>query len=70
MPDDIRDELEGRDLWQLYEERPFYQRNDYLGWIGKAVRPETRRKRIEQMLDELDMGGVYMGMEHGPSRRD
>jgi len=30
---------------------------------------ETRRKRIEQMLDELDAGGVYMGMDHPPSRK-
>ena len=53
----------------LYLERPFYQRNDYLAWIGRAARLETRRKRIEQMLDELERGGVYMKMDHPPSRR-
>lgn len=68
MPDDVREELEERGLIELYEERPFYQRNDYLGWIGRAKRLETRHKRIEQMLDELDQGGVYMGMDHPPSR--
>lgn len=70
MPDDVRAELDERSLTALYEERPFYQRNDYLAWIGRAARVETRRKRIEQMLDELEQGGIYMGMDHPPSRRD
>jgi uncharacterized protein YdeI (YjbR/CyaY-like superfamily) len=69
MPDDILELLEQRGLLERYNERPRYQRNDYLGWIGRAVRPETRQKRINQMLDELDAGGIYMGMDHGPSRR-
>lgn len=69
MPDDVRAELEDRGLMKRYEERPFYQRNDYLAWIGRAARIETRRKRIEQMLDELEQGGVYMGMDHPPSRK-
>ena len=69
MPDDVRLALEGRGLMAAYEERPFYQRNDYLGWIDRAKRPETREKRIVQMLDELDRGGVYMKMDHPPSRK-
>ena len=70
MPADVLELLEQRGLLERYNERPHYQRNDYLGWIARAVRPETRRKRISQMLDELDAGGVYMGMDHPPSRRD
>lgn len=50
-----------------YRGRPGYQQNDYLGWIGQAQREDTRRKRIDQMLDELSTGGVYMGMPHSPS---
>ena len=69
MPDDVRAELEERGVMELYQERPIYQRNDYLAWIGRAARLETRRKRIEQMLDELEHGGVYMKMDHPPSRR-
>lgn len=69
MPDDVRAELEEHGVMDLYLERPFYQRNDYLAWIGRAAKIETRRKRIEQMLDELDQGGVYMKMDHPPSRR-
>ena len=70
MPDEVRSALTRRGLIDAYEARPYYQRNDYLGWIGRAKRPDTRRKRIEQMLDELEIGGVYMGMDHPPSRRD
>jgi len=69
MPLDILEDLEKRELLETYAERPHYQRNDYLGWISRAKRPETRRKRIDQMLDELTVGGVYMGMEHNPSAR-
>lgn len=70
MPADVRERLRERGLMDDYSDRPHYQRNDYLSWIGRAKRVETRDKRIAQMLDELDAGGVYMGMEHPPSRRD
>jgi uncharacterized protein YdeI (YjbR/CyaY-like superfamily) len=69
MLDDVREELEEQGLMAAYEERPFYQRNDYLAWIGRAKRLETREKRLQQMLEELDRGGVYMGMDHPPSRK-
>lgn len=69
MPHDVLEALERRGLEELYAKRPYYQRNDYLGWIKGAVRKETRAKRIEQMLDELEIGGIYMGMAHPPSRR-
>jgi uncharacterized protein YdeI (YjbR/CyaY-like superfamily) len=69
MPDDVLERLEAGGLLDEYRERPFYQRNDYLAWIGRAKQPETREKRIVQMLDELAVGGIYMGMRHAPSRR-
>lgn len=69
MPPEILEELEIQDLLEAYTERPHYQRNDYLAWIGRAQRPETKRKRLDQMLDELRLGGVYMGMKHAPSAR-
>lgn len=62
MPDDVRALLDAHALVQAYGERPAYQRNDYLGWIGRAKRPEARKKRIAQMLDELKRGGVHMNM--------
>ena len=69
MPDFVRRALEERDLMGAYEARPAYQQNDYLGWIGRAKRPETREKRLHQMLEELEAGGVYMNMEHPGSAK-
>lgn len=69
MPEDVLAELREAQVETDYRARPAYQQNDYLAWIGRAQRPETRRKRIEQMLQELRAGGVYMGMAHAPSRR-
>lgn len=69
MPEDVHQSLEERSLLGGYNERPFYQRNDYLAWIGRAKRAETRDKRLQQMMDELEEGGVYMGMKHAPSRK-
>ncbi|HBD01417.1 MAG TPA: hypothetical protein DC053_22020, partial [Lachnoclostridium sp.] len=37
-------------------------------WITRARRPETRRKRIDQMLDELRSGDAYMGMAYSPKK--
>lgn len=69
MPADVEQLLTAHCLMDDYNDRPRYQRNDYLGWIARAKQPETRKKRINQMLDELRVGGVYMNMEHAPSRK-
>jgi uncharacterized protein YdeI (YjbR/CyaY-like superfamily) len=69
MPEDVRAALEERRVMDDCRRRPAYQRNDYLGWIAEARRPATREKRLRQMLDELERGGVYMKMDHPPSRR-
>lgn len=63
MPDFVREELSARGLTEKYDQRPAYQRNDYLMWINKAERDTTKRKRLYQMLEELEGGGVYMGMK-------
>lgn len=70
MPPDVLGALRDADVLADYEARPAYQRNDYLGWIGRAARPDTRAKRIAQMVEELRRGGVYMKMVHAPSRKD
>lgn len=69
MPDDVARALEARGLKAAYNARPAYQRNDYLGWIGRAKQAETRHRRLAQMLDELEAGGVYMKMRHTPSAK-
>jgi len=62
MPQDVADRLAAAALQAAYDERPAYQRNDYLGWIARAKTVATRDKRIAQMLDELSRGGIYMKM--------
>ena len=63
MPEFVRDAIKARGLTEKYEERPAYQRNDYLMWINEAKREGTKRSRLGQMLDELERGGVYMRMK-------
>ena len=62
MPDDIARRLDAAGLRAAYDARPPYQRNDYLGWIARAKRPDTREKRFAQMLEELAGGTRYMKM--------
>ena len=66
MPAYVREALVDRELLTAYEARPPYQRNDYLAWIARAKRPETRERRLAQMLDELARGDLYMKMPHRP----
>lgn len=69
MPADVEAALQDGGVLDAYRERPAYQQGDYLGWIGRAQQEATRAKRVRQMVDELREGGVYMGMDHAPSRR-
>lgn len=66
MPDFFREALTRRGLMDAYLARPPYQRNDYIGWVNRAKRTETKQKRLNQMLDELEKGGVYMNMKWKP----
>lgn len=69
MPEDVQDVLRNSGLEEAYNARPPYQRNDYIGWIERAKRDETRQRRINQMLDELEQGDVYMKMDWTPRSR-
>ena len=64
MPADVRQALSERKLTVAYKRRPLYQQNDYIGWITRAKREQTRNKRIRQMLDELAGGHRYMNMPY------
>lgn len=66
MPADVKRALRANGLMEAYERRPPYQRNDYLAWIGRAKRTDTRERRLRQMLDELKEGDVYMNMPYRP----
>ena len=69
MPDFVQTVLIERGFMDAYHARPAYQQNDYIGWIAKAQREETKLKRLAQMLNELEAGGVYMKMRHPASAR-
>jgi len=69
MPDFVREALDRTGLMDEYRKRPAYQQNDYVGWIVRAKKGETKQKRLAQMLDELEVGGVYMKMKHPASAK-
>jgi uncharacterized protein YdeI (YjbR/CyaY-like superfamily) len=68
MPDEVRAALDRQGLREAFEARPPYQRNDWLGWIAGAKKPETRARRLASMLAELEAGRGYMGMDWHPRR--
>jgi uncharacterized protein YdhG (YjbR/CyaY superfamily) len=69
MPDYVKRALKESGLVEVYSQRPPYQRNDYIGWITQAKQEATRRKRLNQMLDELERGDVYMKMAYRPRKK-
>jgi hypothetical protein len=66
MPAFVRAALGKRRLTAKYHARPALQQNDYVGWIVRAKRDETKAKRLAQMLDELEAGDRYMNMRWHP----
>ncbi len=69
MPDYVAKALEDSGLMEAYRERPPHQQNDYIGWITRAKLEETRQRRVQQMLDELAQGDIYMRMDWTPPSR-
>lgn len=63
MPQILHEALNAHNLMDAYLARPPYQQNDYIGWITRAKLETTKQKRLNQMLDELKTGGVYMKMK-------
>jgi uncharacterized protein YdeI (YjbR/CyaY-like superfamily) len=64
MPDFVKKALVEKGLMEAYNTRPPYQRNDYLGWISRAKQEKTQQKRLNQMIDELIAGDLYMNMRY------
>jgi uncharacterized protein YdeI (YjbR/CyaY-like superfamily) len=67
MPAYVVQALAERRLTSAYRQRPAYQKNDYLAWIKPAKQDPTRRRRLAQMLEELEQGDRYMKMAWRPS---
>lgn len=70
MPEDVESALIKAELMERFRQRPAYQQNDYIGWIIRAKRVETRHGRLQQMLDELKSGDCYMKMAYRPKDKD
>lgn len=64
VPDFVIKALKENNVMELYTQRPAYQQNDYIGWINRAVKQETKLKRLDQMINELEDGGLYMKMKY------
>lgn len=64
MPNFFRQALIENHVLNEYNARPSYQRNDYISWVNRAVMTATKQKRINQMIDELKRGSVYMKMKY------
>ncbi len=69
MPDFVYQAMFARRLLEVYQQRPAYQQNDYIGWITQAKRQVTREQRLQQMLDELTAGDSYMRMAYNATTR-
>lgn len=69
MPGFVREALIEHKLMDDFKRRPAYQQNDYLGWIIRPKKEETKMKRLSQMIHELDIGGIYMNMKHPASTK-
>ena len=61
MPGFVRSALSARSLTEAYRDRPKYQQDEYLNWINGAKLNDAKRVRMNQMLDELEKGGVFKG---------
>lgn len=61
MPGFMKSALTTRKLFDAYRARPDYQQKAYIEWIDGAKLQDTKRKRLAQLLDELEQGTVYMG---------
>ena len=63
MPSFVKRALHNRELMGADRSRPVLQQNDYIAWINQAQRSATRQRRLQELLDELERGGLYMNDE-------
>jgi hypothetical protein len=64
LPGFVKQALKKRGLLDAYQKRPTYQQNDYIGWINEVKLPEIKQERLDQMLDELEKGRIFMGTDY------
>lgn len=56
VPKEYEDYLQEHKLLATYKERPFYQQRGWIEWIETAKQEDTRQKRAQMMLRELQTG--------------
>jgi len=61
MPGNVRGALAKKKLVDAFRARPDYQQNEYLKWIATGAGPAAKQQRLDQMLDELEKGGLFKG---------
>ena len=66
MPGNVRGALAKNNLMDAFRARPAYQQDDYLKWITTAIGPAEKHRRLAQMLEELEKGGVFKGAPWTP----
>jgi hypothetical protein len=67
MPGFVKSALAKHKLLDAFRARPEYQRNDYLTWLDAKL-PDQRTARLNQLIDELTKGDVYMGEPWSPPK--
>ena len=68
LPAFIEAALMERGLLELFFARPAAHQGHYVRRVLRAARAQTVRKRLDQLLDELE-GGLYMQKPWLPRRR-
>ena len=63
LPDWYKKVLQKEKLLEKYESQIYTYRKGYLQWIEGAKQPQTKEKRINQMISEVRGGKIYMGMK-------
>lgn len=61
MPGNVRGALAKAKLLDAFRARPDYQQNAYLKSIATAAGPAAKQQRLDEMLAELEKGGVFQG---------
>ncbi len=61
MPGFVKSALAKAKMMDTYRARPEYQRHEYLARIDRAIGTDAKKKLLDQMIDELTKGGVYLG---------
>ena len=70
MPGFVKRALKKRGLLEKYKKRPDYQKEGYLDWINEAKIKDLQHERLNQMFDELEKGGLYLGEEYPVVSKD